>query len=46
MNYYLFYEPKISVNMLRSFEWHAESIHTHELLEIPNSDAIVVVFSV
>jgi len=44
LQYYLFYEPKISVNMLRSFEWLPEYIHTYDLSEIPNSGAIVVVF--
>jgi hypothetical protein len=44
LHYFLFYEPKISVNILRSFEWLPESIHTYDLSEIPNSGAIVVVF--
>jgi hypothetical protein len=44
LHYYLFYEPKISVKTLRSFEWLPKSIHTYELSEIPNSDAIIVVF--
>jgi len=44
LQYYLFYEPKISVKILRSFEWLPEYIHTYDLSEIPNSGAIVVVF--
>ena len=44
LRYYLFYEPKISVNVLRSFESLPEYVHTYELSEVPNSGAIVVVF--
>jgi len=44
LHYFLFYEPKISVKILRSFEWLPESMHTYDLSEIPDSDAIVVVF--
>src|SRR5215469_10622974 len=44
LHYFLFYEPKISVKMLRSFEWLPESMHTYDLSEIPDSDAMVVVF--
>jgi hypothetical protein len=43
LQYYLFYEPKISVNHLRINEMVVE--HTYELSEIPNFDAIIVVFA-
>jgi hypothetical protein len=42
LQYYLFYEPKISVNQLRINEMVVED--THELSEIPNSHAIIAVF--
>jgi hypothetical protein len=45
LRYYLFYEPKISVYLLRSFEWLPKRIRTYELSEIPDSGAIVVVFN-
>jgi hypothetical protein len=45
MSDYLFYEPKISVYLLRSFEWLPERIRTYELSEIPDSGAIVAVFN-
>jgi hypothetical protein len=44
LQYYLFYEPEISIKLLRSFEWLPERIHTYELSDIPPVDAIVVVF--
>jgi hypothetical protein len=45
LQYYLFYEPEISVKQLGYDGWVPEGDRPYELSEIPSSDAIVVVFS-
>jgi hypothetical protein len=45
LQYYLFYDSKISVNQLGNNGWVPEGTHRYQLSETPNSDAIVVVFS-
>ena len=45
LQYYLFYEPKISVKQLGYDGWVPEGDHPYELSQIPGSDAVVVVFS-
>jgi hypothetical protein len=45
LQYYLFYEPKISVHQLGNNGWVPKGTHRYELSEVPNSNAIVVAFS-